>query len=86
MRQKRDKDREKELFDASFGEVTSDGQHRHVFMSALRQEGLQVPTSRAPCSAAARIAAQRCFRAAQTTQSCAKPLVQVFSEADESFG
>ena len=56
MRNKRDKDREKELFDVSFGEVQAStsiclatmkkcnnlGMHRYVPVPPLRQEGLQV--------------------------------------------
>jgi hypothetical protein len=56
MRNKRDKDREKELFDVSFGEVQAStscclpamkkcntlGMHRYVPLPALRQERLQV--------------------------------------------
>jgi hypothetical protein len=56
MRNKRDKDREKELFDVSFGEVQAStscclpamkkcntlDMHRHVPLPALRQERLQV--------------------------------------------
>ena len=67
MRNKRDKDREKELFDVSFGEVQAStsicfptmkkcnnlGMHRHVPVPSLRQEGLQVREQRRRTRAAA---------------------------------